>query len=167
MTRICGFIFVLTVLAAYSYSLVTTADEKKTSAGPLKVSVDKTEASANLDDVNQGRFTISLALKNTSKVDIVLWPYLSVQVLDADGKLVQKSRNLGRWGLIRSPSVLEEVRFVTVKPGKTHTIEFNMKQYMFDADTISAWRLEEPGEHKARLHYAYDRAKVKKKYGIL
>jgi hypothetical protein len=156
-------LFAAAVIATSSF--ISIAGEDDESKKPVKITAQPSKASPDLKDVNQGRFNVAFAIKNTGKEDTVIWPYLSVQILDSEGKSVEKTRDLGRWGLIRSPSILEEVHFVTLKPGKTHTIVVNLNQYMHDADKISAWRLAKPGKYKAVLHYSFDRAETKKKYG--
>ncbi len=166
MSRVLGslcLLFLSVLIASSAYSSI--AGENDGASSPLTTTAQPPKASPGLKEINQGQFKVSFAIKNTGKEVAVIWPYLSVQVLDFEDQPVKKTRDLGRWGLIRSPSILEEIRFVTLAPGKTHTIEVNLKQYMHDADKISAWRLAEPGEYTAVLHYHFDRAKIKKKYG--
>jgi hypothetical protein len=109
--------------------------------------------------------TVTVTLKNTTKEDLVLWPYLSLRVLDAKGKDVPRSRFIGRWGVRGTPSILEGIPFKTVKAGKSLTIKFAVSGFMYDADAIKGWKLPKAGDYKLVVRYHYDRAAARKKYG--
>jgi RNA polymerase sigma-70 factor (ECF subfamily) len=140
--------------------------EDKKPAEPVKISAAAPDTPPKLAAVNGGEFTIAFDFENTSKQDIVLWPYLSVTVKDDNGKEVQRSRKIGRFGLRSdTESILEGIKFVTLKPGEKHQIEVNLANCFCAAEMIQAWRLPAAGKYTVELRYHYDRADVKKRFG--
>jgi hypothetical protein len=138
---------------------------KKKPADPLQITVDVPKKAPTLGQVNWGRFQITVNLKNTGKKDLILWPYLSLEPLDAKGKAVERSRFIGRWGRRSTDSILEGVPFITLGPGKVHKFKFAVSGFFLDADAITGWQLPAAGEYKLVIRYQFDRAAVKKKYG--
>ena len=116
-----------------------------------------------LDMVNEGRMEYVIRVRNRSDKTVVLWPYLSLRVLDRKGEEVRPSQRRGRWGLRKGANLLEEVRFVTLAPGKTWTIATGLDRYMHDPDFITGWKLTLPGVYTLEFTYHYDRAEQKKR----
>jgi hypothetical protein len=108
-----------------------------------------------LDMVNEDRFECVIRVRNRSEKTVVLWPFLSLRVLDR--------KRIGRWGVRKSANHLEDVRFVTLAPGKTWSIATGLKRYMHDPRFITGWRLPEAGTYTLELTYHYDRAAQKKR----
>jgi hypothetical protein len=132
---------------------------------PVNITASLTEASPTLRQVNRGTFEVALTIENTDNGDLVLWPFLAVQVLDAKGRPVARSQNIGRWGDRNAPSVLEEIPFVELQPGKALEIQVQLHRYLHDAEAITGWQLPGSGNYQLVLRYKYDRTTTKKKYG--
>ena len=115
-------------------------------AEPVKISAIVPGSPPTLARVNTGRFRIQFQIENTSKDALVLWPYLTLKVLDDKGVPVPKSGNLGRYGLRDSDkSILEDVPFVTLRPGATHTIDVSLSNYLWNSTAIQSWELKAAG----------------------
>lgn len=134
-------------------------------APPLKLTADVPKSAPTVAQVNEGEYSFHVVLTNIGKEDLVLWPFAAVQVLDPAGTPVPTSMNLGRFGLRRTNSVLEAIRFLTIKPGQSHRLEVNLSRYTHDPTAIKAWRLPGPGVYRVVVTYQYDRADVKKRLG--
>ncbi|MAG92983.1 MAG: hypothetical protein CMJ48_04450 [Planctomycetaceae bacterium] len=137
----------------------------KASTSPLKLTLTLPRDGARLSALIRGTATLKAHLTNTSDQDLMLWPLLTVNLQDAKGKPVTKTRNIGRYGLRTTNSIIEGVAFAKVEAGKTHTIDINLKQYVGGDDVISGWHLPAPGKYRFQLHYKYDAAYARKAYG--
>jgi hypothetical protein len=115
--------------------------------------------------VNTGYYEPKLELTNKSDKAIVLWPFLHLDVLDDAGKPVPHSMYIGRWGIREAPSQLEGIEYVTLEPGKTHTIPISFKSFGYDAHAIAGWRLVPDKNYRVVLRYEFDRASVVKEFG--
>jgi hypothetical protein len=152
--------FVLCTIVATSLS-TTIADERQ----PLSMTAVAPKTSPTLKQVNEGTFTLTVQLKNTGSDTIVLWPYLSLKILEPDGDEVGKATSIGRWGFISSPSVLEDIPFATLDAGKTYDFKVNLKKYNYDPNVVGGWQLPKAGKYELLFSYKFDRAAVKKRYG--
>jgi hypothetical protein len=141
------------------------AEPQKKPAAPLIVTVSFSKKQPTLTEVNDGDFKVTVTLENKTKKDITIWPYLTVRLLDAKGKDVEDALALGRWGLIQTDSVIESVPFASLKAGKKYQLRFGLNSQMYDPDIIRGWKLPSAGEYKLVIHYRYNRADAKKKYG--
>src|SRR5262245_8587031 len=77
-------------------------EEKKEDKKPsevLKISVVQPKDDPSLAQVNGGRYVFEVKLENAGKEDLVLWPYLTAEVQDAEGNRVKPSRYIGRFGV--------------------------------------------------------------------
>lgn len=115
--------------------------------------------------VNSGAYEIKVRMQNNTKELMILWPYLSVELLDADDEPVPPVRNIGRWGFIATPSILEGIPFAALKPGEKRTIAVVLSGYQWDADRIVGWRVSRDSNYRVLMTYEYDRAAVVEKYG--
>ncbi|MEE3372008.1 MAG: hypothetical protein VX346_21930 [Planctomycetota bacterium] len=131
----------------------------------VEVTVVAPGAGLTLREVHQGDVSLLVHLKNKGNNTVTLWPYLSVKITNPRGKAVPRSMNLGRFGFRSTPSILEGIPFVSLKPGEVHEIEVNLKQYRFDPQVITGWRFRRPGKYDVALVYEYDRALVVMDYG--
>jgi hypothetical protein len=80
---------------------------------PLSITTVAPENPPPLSQVNDGTYRFSIQLKNKGTDTIILWPYVSIKIMDSDGEEVRRSTNIGRWGLI--PAIFtsnESVAFV-------------------------------------------------------
>jgi len=116
-----------------------------------------------LDIVNGEQFRYSVSIENRSDKTVVLWPYLRLRVLDAAGNEVARTTRIGRSGLRRSENILEDIRFVTLAPGKTWSFPERLARYMHDPEWITGWKLPKPGTYTLEFTYAYDRAAQKQR----
>jgi hypothetical protein len=118
-----------------------------------------------VDQVNQGAFAFDVTLENTGKEELVLWPFLAAELMDAQGNSVKRSRYIGRWGFRVKDSVIESIPFVTLAPGRKHTFKVAINAYTHHPLAITGWKLPKAGEYRLELHYKYDRAEARKKWG--
>ena len=108
-------------------------------------------------------FKFAISVKNRGADTMVLYPYLSMRVLDAKGEPVKYSRHLGRGGLRRSANALENVKFVTLKPGESWSFKDCVAQYMHDSKWINGWRIADTGTYTLEFTYKFDRVGEKAK----
>ncbi|MHC4940308.1 MAG: DUF4232 domain-containing protein [Planctomycetota bacterium] len=104
------------------------------------------------------QFTVTVT--NKSDKTVVLYPYLSIRLLDADGKEVKRSQKIGRGGLRRADHPLEGVKFVVLKPGEKWRIQESLKRYMHDPKWITGWKNPGPGDFTLEFTYAFDKKQL-------
>lgn len=131
----------------------------------VEVTVAAPVAGLSLREVDQGDVGFVVQLQNKGSKTVTLWPYLSVKITTSRGKPVPRSMNLGRFGFRSTPSILEGIPFVSVKPGEVYKIEINLKQFRFDPQVITGWRFRRPGKYDVALVYEYDRDLAVIEYG--
>lgn len=154
------------LLSAWRASPLTAApqDGQQESKPALHLSapqvVETTLAAANSSD-----FAITLQIENPAENEVLIWPYLSVELLDADGKPVKRSRGLGRWGRRKTPSIIEGIKFPAIAAKASHDININLQHYSWDPGMLIGWKLTAPGDYTLKLHYNFDRAAIKTRYG--
>jgi len=112
--------------------------------------------------VNSDDMSLSVSVRNLGPETLVLWPYFSMRILDANGAEVKKSVHLGRWGRGRSARWLEGVEYVTLEPGRNWGFTTPLSRYMHDDTWIEGWEVPEPGTYTIELTYHFDRAAAKK-----
>jgi hypothetical protein len=131
----------------------------------IKITTHISKAPLNIRSVNSSDFAVVVRLENKTKKDIVLYPFLSVELFDADGKPIKMSTKIGRYGLRFTDSILEGISFVSIAPGKKHEITINLKKYMKDPSVIAGWRISKPGVYQMKMRYNFDRKLAKSKLG--
>lgn len=112
----------------------------------------------------KGRVEVSVTVKNTHKKAVLLWPFLALQPVDANGKVAPTTQNFGRWGRVRYSCFPRNISFITVEPGKTHTFRSGVGSWMLDAESIIGWKLA-AGEWTLKLAHRFDRAALLKRCG--
>ncbi len=132
---------------------------------PLTITAVTPANRPTLAQINGGTYQLTVRFENTSDEAIILWPCLSVKIVDANDREIPKATNIGRWGFTTSPSILEGIPFVTLAAGKTHDLPVNLKRYSYDANVVTGWQLPQAGQYELQLSYEYDRAAAKKRYG--
>ena len=65
-------------------------------AKPLKLTVTPVKDPPTLEQVNRGTFKVELVIENVGKETVVVWPYISAELLDAKGQAVETSMSIGR-----------------------------------------------------------------------
>jgi len=115
-----------------------------------------------LADVNREDMKVSIGVQNRGTETIVLWPYLSMRILDVNGQEVKKSTNIGRWGRGRSKRWLEDLKYIELAPGAKWATVTPLTRFMFDESFIEGWEVPEPGTYTIEFTYRFDRAKAKK-----
>lgn len=131
----------------------------------IKITTHISESPLSVQSVNSDDFAIVVKLHNTTKKEVVVSPFLSVELLDADGRPVQKSKNIGRNGFRMTDSALEGISFVSIAAGKTHEIKVNLKHYKYDPLKITGWRINEAGDYQLKMRFQFDRKHAKKTLG--
>jgi hypothetical protein len=100
--------------------------------------------------------TFVVTVRNKSDKTVVLYPYLSLHLLAADGTEVKPARRLGRHGLRPPGHPLDAVKFVTLKPGERWSIQEELGRYMHDPLWITGWKTPGVGVYTLEFTYAYD-----------
>ena len=155
---------------AFWMPLTGSADEQPaTREGgiPVAFSAEASSELPRLRDVNDGTFLVRVRISNTSDDAVVLWPFLSAQLVDAEGAEVPASLQIGRWGRRRGDkdSRLEEIEFVALDVGETHDFDVRLNRYDYDSLFITGWDLTQAGDYRLDLHYVFDREQVKESFG--
>jgi len=112
--------------------------------------------------VNGDDMKLAIGVENRGTETVVLWPYLSMRILDRKGKEIERSMHLGRWGRGRSRRWLEDVRYVTLAPGGKWDFTTPLSRYMHDEHWIEGWEVREPGTYTIEITYGFDREAAKK-----
>jgi hypothetical protein len=153
------------VLLAAALAQAANPQKADKQAPDLKITLEQPKGDPTLEEVNTGRHTLTVKFENAGKADVLLWPYLSLEVLDSEGKPVRRSMRIGRWGLRKSASIIEDITFLALKPGESKQYKIRLDGYAYDADAITGWRLPAAGEYRLVFHYKYNRDEAKKRYG--
>jgi len=112
--------------------------------------------------VNGEDMKLAIGVENRGGETVVLWPYLSMRILDAKGQDVKKSLNIGRWGRGRSKRWLEDLKYIELAPGAKWGTVTPLSRFMLDEEFIEGWEVPGPGTYTIEITYRFDRAKVKK-----
>lgn len=156
------------ICCCWNTAIVRGADSKPANLAPanIELSVQQPKKAPTLAAVNSGDYALTLQIKNTSQDDIVVWPFVTLKLFDEQGKAVEHSQYIGRFGgRFGDKSILEEMPFKLLAPGKSEKIELQLNGYMSDPKFITGWKLPTAGKYKLQAHYQYDRAAVKKDLG--
>ena len=118
-----------------------------------------------LSEINSGTYKIKLRFENNRDAKVLLWPFMEVEVLNEDMSPADRAKNIGRFGAVRTNSLIESIKFVELPPGKSHEIEVVFNNYRYDPIVLTGWKFGDPGKFHVRLNYQYDREKIKKLLG--
>ena len=116
-----------------------------------------------LDHVNGDGMKLSIGVTNRGREAVVLWPYFSMRILDANGRMVGRKLHIGRWGLGRPERWLEDVAYVKLAPGEQWGFTTPLSRYMHDDTWVEGWEVREPGTYTIEVTYRFDRAAAKKR----
>lgn len=131
----------------------------------LRLSIQSLKGPVTLPQVNEETFRVKVDLENNSAETVIVWPYLSLEVRDSMNKRIPPSKIAPRWGLITARSILEEMKFVTVKPGAKYSFKASPSFHAHDPDRVLGWKFRDAGDYTLVFTYRYVRAAVKTKYG--
>ncbi len=140
----------------------TAAEIRRREPHGLRFSCRLPEMALDAKLAQSGDFRYVLSVENRSSETVVLWPYLSLRVLDAEGNEVARSMNIGRWGRGRSARFLAETGWITLEPGKVWSVEESLHRYMHDFEMIRGWKLTGPADYTLEFTYRFDREAIKK-----
>ncbi|MHC5011353.1 MAG: hypothetical protein ACYTG6_10440 [Planctomycetota bacterium] len=113
-----------------------------------------------VDLVNGADFRYVLRFANEGTEPVVLWPFVALEIRDADGNAVPPTRRLGRWGRRRGPCYLTDIPFHELAPGEKWELEDAFARYGHDPDLITGWQFPGPGDYTLVFRYFFD-AEVK------
>jgi RNA polymerase sigma factor (sigma-70 family) len=136
-------------------------------SAPLQLSVEVPKEKPTVSQFNGGQYQVTVHLKNLTDQDAVVWPYLTVKVLDGEGNAIQPSQRQGKYALRGGErSILEEMDFVTVQPGKAHAVQVRFGNLaMHDPEAMVDYQVPGEGDYILEVNYQYDRTAVKKRFG--
>ena len=123
----------------------------------IKIEVELPKEAPTLKQVRGGNWQFTIKVSNENSEELVLWPYLSLVVLDKDGKEVRRSTNIGRWGMREKECFLECVPFLVLKSKAAETAQEGIASYMHEADAITGWKLPEAGDYTLRFTTSFKR----------
>lgn len=115
-----------------------------------------------LADVNRDDFKLAIDVVDRGTETVVLWPYLSLRLLDGKGQEVKPKLHQGRWGRGRSKTWLADVKYGKLAPGDTWGFVTPLSRYVHDETWIGGWEVREPGTYTIEVTYRFDRAAAKK-----
>ena len=130
----------------------------------LRWSVEAPKGPVTVAQVSRGEAPIRIVFTNAGFRELVLWPYVNLEVRDALGQTVAESTKSGRWGESAPGPVLEQIPFVILRKDDSHRLDVNLANYTSDAEAIKGWTLK-PGDYTLVFTYHYDPAATKKKFG--
>ncbi|HEX5135507.1 MAG TPA: hypothetical protein VFY93_00915 [Planctomycetota bacterium] len=128
----------------------------------LRFHVSLPETRLSLAHVNGEDMKVAIGVENRGTETIVLWPYLSLRILDAKGQEVKRCLHIGRWGRGRSKRWLEDLKYIELAPGANWVTLTPLSRFMLDESFIEGWEVPEPGVFTIEVTYRFDRAKVKR-----
>lgn len=115
-----------------------------------------------LAHVNGDAMEVSIDVANRGTETVVLWPYLSLRLLDAKGEPVGRNYHVGRWGRGRSKQWIADLEYVKLAPGEKWGFTTPLSRYVRDEAWIEGWEVPEPGTYTIEVTYRFDRAAAKK-----
>jgi hypothetical protein len=129
----------------------------------LKFSIGLPKMALTVGYVNSEAFKFVARAVNKGNKEIVLSPFLRMEVLDAQGNVLERTLKIGRGGLRMKECFLEDVNFEKVAPGKRHEFMTGINRYMWDPKWITGFKVPGPGTYSLRFTYHFDRAQYKKR----
>ncbi len=130
----------------------------------LEFKVESPKEPVSLQVANSRRFIIPFKIRNISDQKVIVWPFLDLELIGPDGKVVHRALNRGRFGF-SAGSLIESISFYPVAPGETHEIRINLNLYEYDLMALTGWRIEERGTYTLKMRYEFDRKAAKKELG--
>ena len=137
--------------------------EKREILKTLKFSIGLPKMALDVALVNGRDFRFVVRAVNKGGKEIVLSPFLRMEILDAQGNKLKPTQRIGRGGLRFKKCFLEDVNFDKVAPGKRREFRTGLQRYMNDPQWITGFQVPGPGTYTIRMTYDFDRAKYKKR----
>jgi hypothetical protein len=115
--------------------------------------------------VNSDLFKVAVRVRNRSGQEMLLWPYFTLAVLDAQGRPLKPTQRIGRWGRRKGDCLLAEIPFAKVAADKHWGFSFltGIRRYAHDPDFLTGFQVPGPGTYTLRLTYDYDRTTARKR----
>ena len=129
----------------------------------LEFSIGLPKMALNVGLVNGDGFKFVVRAVNKGDKEIVLSPFLRMEILDERGNTLKPKHRIGRGGLRFGECFLEDVNFEKVAPGKRWEFMTGIQRYMSDPQWITGFQVPGPGTYTIRMTYDFDRAKYKKR----
>ncbi|MCZ6786640.1 MAG: hypothetical protein O7E54_05690, partial [Planctomycetota bacterium] len=129
----------------------------------LKFSIGLPKMALNVGLVNGAGFSFTARIVNRGNKEVVLSPFLRMEILDEQGNRLKPTQRIGRGGLRFKKCFLEDVKFERVAPGKRRELRTGIQRYMWDPQWITGFQVPGPGTYTIRMTYDFDRAKYKKR----
>ncbi len=149
---------------------VPDKEQKPAAKKPVNYKVTMTASAPQFqrpDPVNLPDFEyweVKVQFKNEEKNEVVLYPFLKLNVFDVAGKPVPRDAFIGRG--IYPPNILDnevEPKFLVIAPGKTKDIVVNLG-YHNSALEATGWHFKQPGTYKVEISYQFSLATFEKEY---
>lgn len=102
--------------------------------------------------------TVTITLTNRGGADVVVWPFVDLEVTDDEGVVIEPIHSVGRVSLRRRACRLEKFDFLTLAAGASTEIKTSLTAYDLDFERTLTWSLWDPGEYTLRFTWEYDRA---------
>ncbi|MCB9832649.1 MAG: hypothetical protein H6807_09255 [Planctomycetes bacterium] len=133
--------------------------ESRPAAPPLALEVD---LPARVDQASLARNGLELVIRlvNEGKEEILVTPWVALEIRDDKGELVKPSRSIGRWGRRPPGCLLERLRFDPVPVGKSVERRCRLADYVFDPGMMTGWKLGK-GSYRLRFVYAAKRSALR------
>jgi hypothetical protein len=94
--------------------------------------------------------------KNQSKEEIVLSPFVSLKVYDADDKPVENDVFIAAGFTAEEWMPMVEKQFLVIPPGKSREVEVNLADNRSPGETIG-WEFKKPGTYRIVVTYNHNR----------
>jgi hypothetical protein len=127
----------------------------------LRFSAGVPKMRLTLADVNGKEMKLAIRVVNRGSEAVVLWPYFSLRILDANGQEVKPGLKQGRWGLGRPKRWLQDVDYARLAPGEKWGFTTPLSLYVHDDTWREGFEVREPGKYTIEVTYRFDRAKAK------
>jgi hypothetical protein len=106
---------------------------------------------------------VKVKYKNDSKEEIVLSPFVNIEVYDAANKPVENDVFIGAGFIGEDWMPSNEKEFLVIPPGKSREIRVNLGDNRSPGETIG-WEFQQPGTYRIVVKYHHSRKAFAAKY---
>ena len=104
---------------------------------------------------------VKIQYKNEGDEEVVIYPYVDIEVFDAAGESVEMDAFMGIGFRTDDWLTEHEKAFLVIAPGQTKKIVVDLSSYVRLVDGIG-WDFETPGTYKLVMTYQFDRKRFEK-----